>query len=236
MILNVENLCISYHSHFEGKKQVGDFAHCIVGDLSFGVEQKEVVGLIGKSGCGKTTVAWTVMGMIQTMGGFAKGKISLGDHVIFDNQYQDIQRHWWKDLAIVPQASMSSFNPGLTMRQVFVETIAAHQKKPQKMDERCEELMDIVRLDREVLGYYPHEMSGGMKQRAAIALALVLRPQLLILDEATTGLDVLVEADILKTVREIQKQSEMAILMISHDPRITDAVCDRTIVLEACHE
>ncbi len=199
----------------------------VVEDLSFKINDGEIFGLVGRSGCGKTTVAWTIMGMIEKMGGHASGKILLDDEVIFNDEYIDIKKHWWKNIAIVPQASMSAFNPCLKMKDAYKETLVAAGLKDIDMDKKCEEMMDIVCLKKEVLSLYPHQMSGGMKQRAAIGIALLLSPKLLILDEATTGLDVLVEAEILKTIKDIQKDTGMSLLIISHDKRLTSALCHR---------
>ncbi len=139
----------------------------------------------------------------------------------------------WKEIALVPQSSMNSFNPMYTVRQTISEVLFQHDQTLGKAGarERCLELLEMVQLGEEVLGSYPSELSGGMKQRAAIALALALDPGLLILDEATTGLDVIVEADILWLLRRLRREKGMSMLFVSHDDRIARAFCDRRLEL-----
>lgn len=216
-LLDVIDLSVGY------KNSISNF---IIENFNFYIDYSEIFGLIGPSGCGKTTIAWTVIGMINEMNGFAKGKIFYKGQQIFNDKYLDIEKLWWKEIAIVPQVSMSSFNPSLTIKETLMETMDACNYENAK-DERCFEIMDMVQLDKKVLNYYPHEMSGGMKQRAAIATAMLLNPSLLILDESTTGLDVLVEAEILRMISKIRDKNKMSVLIISHDKRITDALCNR---------
>lgn len=216
-LLDVIDLSVGY------KNSISNF---IIENFNFYIDYSEIFGLIGPSGCGKTTIAWTVIGMINEMNGFAKGKIFYKGQQIFNDKYLDIEKLWWKEIAIVPQVSMSSFNPSLTIKETLMETMDACNYENDK-NERCFEIMDMVQLDKKVLNYYPHEMSGGMKQRAAIATAMLLNPSLLILDESTTGLDVLVEAEILRMISKIRDKNKMSVLIISHDKRITDALCNR---------
>ena len=216
-LLDVIDLSVGY------KNSISNF---IIENFNFYIDYSEIFGLIGPSGCGKTTIAWTVIGMINEMNGFAKGKIFYKGQQIFNDKYLDIKKLWWKEIAIVPQVSMSSFNPSLTIKETLIETINTCNYENDK-NERCFEIMDMVQLDKKVLNYYPHEMSGGMKQRAAIATAMLLNPSLLILDESTTGLDVLVEAEILRMISKIRDKNKMSVLIISHDKRITDALCNR---------
>lgn len=216
-LLDVIDLSVGY------KNSISNF---IIENFNFYIDYSEIFGLIGPSGCGKTTIAWTVIGMINEMNGFAKGKIFYKGQQIFNDKYLDIEKLWWKEIAIVPQVSMSSFNPSLTIKETLIETMDACNYENDK-NERCFEIMDMVQLDKRVLNYYPHEMSGGMKQRAAIATAMLLNPSLLILDESTTGLDVLVEAEILRMISKIRDKNKMSVLIISHDKRITDALCNR---------
>jgi len=222
-ILTVNNLTIKY----ENKEEPA------VENLSFFLERGETVGLFGKSGCGKSSVAWTIMGHINRMGGRATGEIILDSDdllAITDKEWGKIK---WQKLAIVPQSSMNALNPVYKIKKTLIETMTIYMPSLSvaEMEEKCEELMDMVYLDYRVLHCYPHELSGGMQQRVFIALATMLSPDLLILDEATTGLDVIVEANILQTLLRIKREKNMTMLFISHDARIHEAFCDRRINL-----
>lgn len=224
-VLKVDNLSIWYN------KNPIDL---VVDHASFEMYCGEILGIAGKSGSGKSTIAWTIMGMLKDMGGYAEGTINFNNENILNYTYKQYQKIKWKQIAIVPQAAMNSINPIMKIKDSIIEVLKFHNKSIAKKDikYRCEELMNIACLDKKVLNYYPHEMSGGMKQRAAIAIALACDPEILILDEATTGLDVLIEADVLKTVKEIQKRLNMSILFISHDLRLVEALCDRSLFIQ----
>lgn len=200
--------------------------------FEFSLDTGETLCLHGASGCGKSTVIWAIMGMLKKIGGYAEGEIFyknqdiLGDTIL-------MEKLRWTSIALVPQSSMSAFNPVYRMKDTYMEVLnlnAAALSKEQKRN-LILEMMDIVQLKESVLFQYPHELSGGMRQRAAIALALILSPDLLILDEATTGLDVLVEAEILWTLKKIRDTRDMSMLVVSHDTRIANAFCDRRIEL-----
>ena len=207
----------------------------VIENLDFVLEREECLCLHGASGCGKSTVIWAVMGVIREMGGYAEGKIlyqaPCGDVDMVGGREEEVRNLRWKEIALVPQSSMNSFNPMYTIRKTINEVLFQHNEGmgKQEAEERCRELVDMVRLEEKALGSYPGELSGGMRQRAAIALALALDPKLLILDEATTGLDVIVEADILWVLRRLRRKKNMSMLFVSHDDRIARAFCDRRL-------
>ena len=222
-ILTVNNLTIKYENKAEPA----------VENLSFSLAKGETVGLFGKSGCGKSSAAWTVMGRIDSMGGRATGEIIFDNADLLTISAKKWHQLRWRKLAIVPQSSMNALNPVYQIKKTLMETMMLYMPSLSlpEMEKKCEELMDMVYLDYRVLHCYPHELSGGMQQRVFIALATMLRPELLILDEATTGLDVIVEANILQTLMRIKQEQNMTMLFISHDARIHDAFCDRRISL-----
>lgn len=222
-MLSVKDLKIQYNTQ------------TAVNGVSLEIKKGETMGLVGRSGSGKSTIAWSLMGMMDDLGGSCSGEIIFDNVNLLHLREKELKEFRWKRIAIVPQAAMNSFNPVMKMNCSIREVLkfhCSHNTTKKQRNRRCEELIELTQLPREVLHYYPHQMSGGMKQRAALAKALSCYPELLILDEATTGLDVLTEANLLKVVRNIQKQENMSILFISHDMRLVKALCDRQVVLE----
>lgn len=226
VILEVNNLTIRYK----------DAQEPVVKDLSFQIQKGEILGLRGHSGKGKSTVVWALTEMLPEYNAVASGEICLGGRKLCYNMDQTPAKKRtfnWKDVALVPQSSMSSFNPVYTIRKTLLETMNAYGYEGSKADKEAhlQEICRMVRLDPRVLSAYPHELSGGMKQRAAIGLAILFRPTLLILDEATTGLDLLIQAQVLGTILELREKSQMTILFISHDRELSENFCDRQIEL-----
>ena len=222
-ILTIEHLTIRY----QGQPRPA------VEDLNFHLNQGEILSLHGPSGAGKSTVVWALMGMLETYQAVGTGTITfLGERVDLAETPRGLRRSW-EEIALVPQSSMSALNPIRTVGDSLLEMMAAHQGTGERRRrlERAGDLLELVRLPRDVLRAYPHQLSGGMKQRVSIALAVMYRPKLLILDEATTGLDLLVEADILGTILRLKKEQDMSILMITHDRRLAEAFCDRRVEL-----
>ena len=225
VLLSVEHLSIRYRG-------AADWA---VRDLSFQLQEGEIVALHGPSGSGKSTVVWALMGMLEAYQAAGEGRI------VFQGEGVDLRetpaglRRSWREIALVPQSSMSALNPIRTVSASLLELMAAQEGRGSRRERlaRAEALLDLVRLPAEVLRAYPHQLSGGMRQRLGIAMAVLYHPRLLILDEATTGLDLLVEADILGAIAALQRREGMAILFISHDARLSDAFCRRRVEVGA---
>lgn len=227
-LLEVNNLTVRYRGMVTPAVQ----------DLSFSLEEGEILSLHGPSGSGKSTVVWALMGMLEAYHAFGTGEISfLGEKVDLSIQTAGLKRDW-SEIALIPQSSMSVLNPVQTIGQSMLEMIDAHEGRGKKAPrtERCKELLAQVHLAPDVLKAYPFELSGGMMQRVSIAIAILYHPKLLIMDEATTGLDLLTEADILGEILLLKRQENMSILMISHDRILSDAFCDRGIEIGGCHD
>jgi ABC-type glutathione transport system ATPase component len=205
----------------------------VVRDFSFELQRGQVLCLAGRSGAGKTTVTAAIMGMLDRIGAKAQGQLLYDGRDLLTMSAQEYASVRWREIALVPQSSMNSFNPVDTIGQCLDEMLRLQDRhmKREQMQRRKEELLCAVQLERDVLGCYAHELSGGMKQRAAIALALVYTPRLLILDEATTGLDSKVQADVLGTILQIQRKHQMSILFISHDAALGRAFADAQVNL-----
>lgn len=223
-ILKVNNLTIRYKDAYEP----------VVQNLSFELHKGEILCISGKSGAGKSTIVWALMEMLAEYNATASGSIHFNGKTL-EYKMEDLQKKiWnWREIALVPQASMSGFNPLYTIGETMMEMMDLYEGKGRKEEKqkRIIELLSSVRLDSSVFHAYPHELSGGMKQRVAIAMGIMFHPQVLILDEATTGLDLLIQAEVLGTILELKKEQDISILFISHDRELAENFCDRQILL-----
>ncbi len=202
--------------------------------VSFDVNAGEFVGLVGESGSGKSTVAYALLRLLSGGGAVGSGQVVFDGEDLLALGPEPLRRRRWRDISVVLQSSMNALNPVLTVRAQFRDTIRAHAAMSSAaIEERIGELLDLVKIDRRFAAAYPHELSGGMKQRVAIALALVLRPRLVVLDEPTTGLDVVVQHAILADLRALQRKHGFAVLIISHDLGTVLMVSDRVLVAYA---
>lgn len=222
LVLNVNKLTIRYK----------DAEEPVIHNLSFSLYQGEILCISGKSGAGKSTIVWALTEILEDYNAVATGEICFEGETL---QYQGIDlkdKKWnWRQIALVPQASMSGFNPLFTIGETMMEMLDVYEGKGRKEEkkQRIFNLLSMVCLNEDVFYSYPHELSGGMKQRAAIAMAIMFHPKVLILDEATTGLDLLIQAEVLGTILELKKKEDISILFISHDKILADSFCDRQI-------
>ncbi|WP_330243048.1 MULTISPECIES: ABC transporter ATP-binding protein [unclassified Streptomyces] len=228
-LLQVKDLTVTYSPR-------GARAVRAVNRVGFEVAEGEFVGLLGESGCGKSTLGNAILRLLEKPAAITGGSITFDGRDITHAGEDELRPLRWADLSTVFQSSMNSLNPVITVREQFADTFAAHPEAAGEnldVDERAGELMELVSLERGVLKRYPHELSGGMKQRVALALALALRPRFVLLDEPTTGLDVVVQRDILDRLRELQRQLGFAVLFISHDLGTVMEMADRVMVMYA---
>lgn len=190
-----------------------------VDSVSFTLGKGEIMGLVGESGSGKTTAAKAAMRILGPPAIISGGSVLFNGRDVFAMQAEELRQWRWTEVSIVMQSALNALNPVLTMRDHFLDTINTHRPELDRgaVLKRAEELMGLVEIDPRHLGSYPHELSGGMRQRIVIALALALEPPLLIMDEPTTALDVVVEREILKRVVKLQKEMGFSILFITHD-------------------
>jgi oligopeptide/dipeptide ABC transporter ATP-binding protein len=209
----------------------------VVEDVSFSVAAGETLGLVGESGSGKTVTSLALMQLIPT----PPGRFS-GGRILFDGQDlarlndRALRKVRGNDIAMVFQESMTSLNPAFTIGDQIAETVREHLALPRRAAlDRAVEVLDLVGIPspRERTRAYPHEFSGGMRQRAAIAMALACEPRLLIADEPTTALDVTVQAQVLELLRSLQQRFGMAMLFITHNLGVVADICDRVAVMYA---
>ena len=206
-----------------------------VQNVSFDLAQGQALGLVGESGCGKTSVANCLMRLLPDNSRLAGGQVILDGRNILDLPEEEIREYRWSRIAMVFQAAMNSLNPVYRVGQQIVEAIEAHgvELTVSQAEERVARLFRMVGLDPALMERYPHEFSGGMRQRAVIAMALSCDPAVIIADEPTTALDVIVQDRILRELKAIQQELDMAIIYISHDIAVVAEVTDRIGVMYA---
>ena len=226
-ILTVEDLTM----HYTTRK--GDVS--AVNDVSFELGEGESLGLVGESGCGKTSIAICLLKLLPDNAKILGGHIWMGGADIVPLNYEEMRRIRWKRISMVFQAAMNSLNPVYRVGDQIIEAMEEHlgvQTAEQARD-RVVELFDLVGIDPAMIDRYPHEFSGGMRQRAVIAMALSCNPDVIIADEPTTALDVIVQDRVLRKLEEIQRALNMAMIYISHDIAVIAEVSDRIGVMYA---
>lgn len=206
-----------------------------VDGVSFDVGEYETVGLAGESGCGKSTVAFSLLRLIPSPGRIVGGEILLsGEDITRKPEHEMRKDVRWKEISMCFQDSMNAFNPVITIGEQIAETFMVHEKvKRHEAFERSQGLLRTVGIDPDRVRNYPFEFSGGMRQRAMVAMALALNPKLVILDEPTTALDVIVQAQVLDWIKEVQRKMRIAMILISHDVSTIAKICDRVAILYA---
>ncbi len=226
IILSVKNLSIEYTAD---RGQV----HAVTG-VSFDIHRGEFFGLAGESGCGKSTMAYAVMQLLKSGAKIVDGTISFKGKNLLDLSSGEMRQFRWEKTSMVLQSAMNNLNPVVTIGSQLSDAILAHEDIPVKdaMD-RARSLLELVNIDPERVNAYPHELSGGMKQRVVIAMALALKPDLVIFDEPTTALDVVVQYNIIRRIIKLKDEMGFAILFITHDLPLMLEMCDRIAIMYA---
>jgi peptide/nickel transport system ATP-binding protein len=224
--LEVEDL----HVWFEnpGRSDV----HAVRG-VSFVLDRHEKLGLVGESGSGKTTTMLALAGLLPSSAKVS-GRVSLEGQNILTSDERQLRPHRWTEISMVFQGSMNAFNPVLTVSRQIADVIETRGRRPRtEARQRARELLGQVGIPDKRVASYPHQLSGGMRQRAAIALALACDPKLVLADEPTTALDVMVQAQVMELLKRLCEERELALLLVSHDLMLVAEVCERLSVMYA---
>jgi peptide/nickel transport system ATP-binding protein len=224
-LLEVDNLSIGYH----GRKGL----NTAVDSVSFTLDSGKTLGFVGESGCGKTTIGMALLRLLPENASVLSGKILFEGQDLIELSPNDMRKIRWKKIAMIFQAAMNALNPVHRVDNQIAEALLTHDPgldKPAAL-KKTAELFDMVGIPKNRLRDYPHQYSGGMKQRAIIAMALVCQPVLLVADEPTTALDVIVQDQILKEIRNFQAKLNIAMVFISHDISVVADVCHDIAVM-----
>lgn len=223
-IIQIRDLCVDYitdHGDFNAVKTV-----------SFDIGKGEIFGLAGESGCGKSTIAFAINRLHKPPAIISGGQIQFEGRNILklpENEFNTIR---WSEIAMVFQSAMNSLNPVLSVQEQFADVLRHHQGMSEaQAKHRAEQLLDLVNIPRERLSEYPHQFSGGMRQRLVIAIALSLNPKMIIMDEPTTALDVVVQREILQQIYQLREEFGFSILFITHDLALMTQLCDRIAIM-----
>ncbi|ADQ65936.1 ABC transporter ATP-binding protein [Halogeometricum borinquense] len=226
-LLEVEDLEVYYETD-EGPAQAVD-------GVSFSLEAGENLGIVGESGCGKTTLAKALIGILPNEGYVNAGRIEFKGDDLTEMSDSERRRLKWEEISMIAQSAMNSLDPVYTIREQIVEAIETHRPGTGRVEstEIVTEMFELVGLDPDRADDYPHQFSGGMRQRAMIAMALALEPSLILADEPTTALDVIMQDQILKRISQIQDEIQSSMLVITHDVSVVAETCDRVLVMYA---
>ena len=225
-LLEVDDLSVEYVTEARTVRAVDR--------VSFSIAEREVFGLAGESGCGKSTIANAILRLLRDPALISGGSIRFAGTDVLALSADELRAFRWRQVAMVFQSAMNSLNPVMTIGDQIADIFTTHDGASKKTAvARAGELLDLVGIPRERLRAYPHQLSGGMRQRVVIAMATALRPPLLIMDEPTTALDVVVQQEIMAQIKDLQRELGFAILFITHDMSLMVELSDRMAVMYA---
>ena len=203
-----------------------------VRSVSFDIKRGEIFGLAGESGCGKSTTALAINRLLKSPAYISGGEIWFDRRNLLALSDKEMNQLRWSQIAMVFQSAMNSLNPVITVLEQFSDVLRHHERMTRnEAEQRARELLKLVNIPEERLRQYPHQFSGGMRQRLVIAIALSLRPKLIIMDEPTTALDVVVQRDILQRIYQLRAELGFSILFITHDLALMSQFCDRIAIM-----
>jgi peptide/nickel transport system ATP-binding protein len=225
-LLEVQDLTVDY--------LMADCRIRAVDHVSFSIDASEIVGLAGESGCGKSTAAHAILRILRPPAQITRGRILFQGHDLVSMSLQELRRYRWRHISIVFQSAMNALNPVMRVGDQFIDMLKAHERVDKdEAQERAGKLLQMVGIDKTRVRAYPHELSGGMRQRVVIAMALALQPELIVMDEPTTALDVVVQREILQEIANLQKELSFAVLFITHDLSLLLEFSNRIAIMYA---
>ena len=226
-VLQVEDLRVYYPTRAGSVKAVDG--------VTLNLAAGERLGLVGESGCGKSTMALSLLRMIKSPGRIEGGRILLDGVDLTLFSMDEMRKIRLSKISLIPQGAMNSLNPVMRVKNQIIDGMRTHRPEltRQELDERVGETLDLVGLEREVTMMYPHELSGGMKQRVCVAIAISLRPKVIVADEPTSALDVIVQKQVMETIEELHEQLGAAVILIGHDMGLMAQFAERLAVMYA---
>jgi peptide/nickel transport system ATP-binding protein len=226
-VLRVQGLVVHYHTALGAVKAADN--------VSFTLKAEERLGLVGESGSGKSTMALAILRMIKPPGRIEAGEVWLEGINVMTLSEEEMRQVRLARIAMIPQGSMNSLNPVMRINAQIVDALKDHgvRLSAREAEDRVRDLLQSVGLKPHVAGMYPHELSGGMKQRACIAIAISLRPKVIIADEPTSALDVVVQKQVMETLARVQKELDASVLLVGHDMGLVAQFVDRLGVMYA---
>ncbi|MDO4488693.1 MAG: ABC transporter ATP-binding protein [Eubacteriales bacterium] len=225
-ILNINDLVVRYHTETDTVNALNN--------ISLTLKEGETLGLVGETGAGKTTLAKSIMQLIAFPGKIESGSIEYDGRNLLELPIEEIQKIRGNDISMIFQDPMSSLNPVITVGDQIAEVIETHDKcTHQEALEKAKKMLEMVGIAPERYKDYPHQFSGGMKQRVVISIALACNPKILIADEPTTALDVTIQAQVLEMMRDLRQKYNTATILITHDLGIVAQMCDRVAIIYA---
>ncbi len=224
-LLDVRHLSVDYVG-------AGAPAHAVA-DVSFSLRPGEILGLVGESGCGKTTLALSLLRLLPASGRIVGGEMRFGGRDLLALSEREMAAVRWKEIAMIFQGAMNALNPVRSVGDQIAEAIQLHTPLPNRkaLQRRVGELLDLVGIAAARKDQFPHQYSGGMRQRAMIAMALACNPKIVIADEPTTALDVMIQAQILELLWQLRQELGLAILFVTHDLGVVAELCDSVLVM-----
>ncbi len=225
-LLDVRNLTVEYVGRERSVKAVDN--------VSFSLDPGEIIGVCGESGCGKSTTAHAILRILHPPAEITGGQILFQGQDLVPMTQDELRQFRWRHVSLVFQSAMNALNPVMDVGDQFTDMIQAHEEVSKSAARgRAADLLQLVGINRSRVDAYPHELSGGMRQRVVIAMALALRPELIVMDEPTTALDVVVQRQILQEIEDLQRELGFAMLFITHDLSLLVEFSDRIAVMYA---